>query len=90
MEVRSSLIAEAAAKMAPFPQYRGKFDSYILVRVKRRIRTKMGIAFDRGEIAIASAETRPEGPNDIICRTVWSRRNSCDTLVLERDVEVVQ
>lgn len=81
----------AAAQVAQYPQYRGHFDGYRLVRIKRAVRTKLGLAFAAGEYAIA-APARPTvlpmtGSRYV---TVWSLRNGIDTSVPFWDVEEVQ
>ena len=66
--------ADEALKM--YPQYKGHFDKYVLVIVTRQVHTKMGLAFDKGEICIASAVENHEG-----FRTVYSVKNNCDTSI---------
>ena len=83
-----SLKVIAAKQVAQYPQYRGRFASYRLVRVKSDVKTKMGLAFARGEYAIA-IDQDPE-PNRVRCEkfiTVWSKRNQIDTSVRNSDVE---
>lgn len=46
---------EAAARFAPYPQYDGYTEAFVLFEVKRRIRTKMGVAFEKGEFAAGFA-----------------------------------
>ena len=78
----------AAAHVARNPQYRGHFASYRLVRVKSEVKTKLGLAFARGEYAIAN-DRDPE-PTRVRCEkfvTVWSKRNQADTSVRASDVE---
>jgi hypothetical protein len=84
-----SLKATAAAQVAQYPQYRGHFTSYRLVRVKRDVTTKLGLAFARGEYAIATErrDELPGLPSSGKFVTVWSRRNQVDTSVRVADVE---
>jgi len=84
-----SLKTTAAAQVAQYPQYRNHFASYRLVRVKRDVETKMGLAFARGEFAIATEKTDelPGLPSSGRFVTVWSRRNQIDTNVRVTDVE---
>lgn len=84
MEILNALKSIAQEQNAAFPQYAGHFDAYVLVRMKRTVHTKMGMAFMRGEMAIASPMTR-EG-----YRTVYSIRNRVDTSVPESSVSIVQ
>ena len=85
-ETLATLMASAVARCAPYPQYLGHFDGYKLARVKRTIVTKMGLAFEAGEIVIASppAYLGVPGFRTITC---WSVRNECDTVVKSWDVE---
>lgn len=73
--------AAAAAAMSQWFQYNGRFDAMIPVRIKKSIRTKMGQAFDKSEIAIADA-----APNDDGSRTVWSVKNTVLTRLLPKDI----
>ena len=52
---KTELTALADAQNAQWPQYKGVFDGGLWFRceVRRQIRTKMGVAFDKGEITIA-------------------------------------
>jgi len=84
-----SLMATATAQVARYPQYTGHFTSYRLVRIKRDVKTKMGLAFARGEYAIATEvrDELPGLPSSGKFVTVWSRRNEIDTRVRVTDVE---
>jgi len=73
----------AARAVAQYPQYAGHFDGYVAVRIKRDVRTKMGLAFEKGEIAIAQPTADADG-----FRTVWSVKNKVDTSVRASHVEV--
>lgn len=79
----------ATAQVAQWPQYAGHFASYKLVRLKRDVRTKAGLAFKSGEYAIATKprEALPALPSSGKFITVWSRRNKVDTSVRVADVE---
>lgn len=85
----TSLLATASAQVAQYPQYKNHFASYRLVRVKRDVKTKMGLAFARGEFAIATPkkDELPDLPSSGKFVTVWSRRNQVDTSVRVSDVE---
>ena len=84
-----SLKATAAAQVSRYPQYKNHFTSYRLVRLKTEVKTKMGLAFTRGEFAIATAkkDELPGLPSGGRFVTVWSRRNQIDTSVRVSDVE---
>lgn len=83
------LRATAIAQVARHPQYKNHFTSYRLVRIKSEIKTKAGLAFARGEFAIATEkkDELPGLPSSGRFATVWSRRNHVDTSVRVTDVE---
>jgi len=85
----TSLKATAATQVAQYPQYRGHFAGYRLVRIKSDVKTKMGLAFARGEYAIATEhkDELPGLPSSGKFVTAWSRRNKIDTSVRVIDVE---
>jgi hypothetical protein len=79
----------ATAQVAQHPQYKGHFMSYLLVRIKCDVKTKAGLAFARGEYALATPkkDELPGLPSSGRFVTVWSRRNQVDTSVRVSDVE---
>lgn len=79
----------ASAQMAQYPQYQGHFTKYRLVKIKCEVKTKTGLAFKRGEYAIAIQphEEIPRLPSAGRFVTAWSRRNRVDTSVRVADVE---
>lgn len=84
-----SLKAIAAAQVAQYRQYAAHFTSYRLVRIKIDVKTKMGLAFARGEFAIATEvrDELPGLPSSGRFVTVWSRRNKIDTSIRTTHVE---
>ena len=84
-----SLLAIAASQVSQYPQYRNHFAKYRLVRVKSEVKTKMGLAFAKGEFAIGTEKTDelPGLPSSGKFVTVWSRRNQIDTSVRVCGVE---
>ncbi len=86
---RESLKSIAAAQVARYPQYKNHFTGYRLVRIKCDVKTKAGLAFTRGEFAIATEkkDELPGLPSSGRFVTVWSRRNQIDTSVRVSDVE---
>ena len=84
-----SLKSIATSQVAQYPQYKGHFADYRLVRIKREVKTKMGLAFASGEYAIATTvrDELPNLPSSGRFVTVWSRRNKVDTSVKTADVE---
>jgi hypothetical protein len=85
----TTLKSTATAQVARYPQYKGHFSGYRLVRLKCDVKTKMGLAFARGEYAIATEkkDDLPGLPSSGRFVTVWSRRNQIDTSVRVSDVE---
>ena len=72
-----------------YPQYEGHWDGWDLCQVNRRVRTKMGLAFTKGELAIFTVYEEPESPlgQDGIDRVVvYSTRNKCDTVLQAKDI----
>lgn len=81
------VIGIADALMFDFPQYDGHFDQYRLVRITRQFKTKMGVAFEEGDIAIAKPY-RCNWDNTLrVC--AFSFRNVCDTIVNSEDIEYI-
>jgi hypothetical protein len=83
--LRLALIAEADAAHVQYPQYRGHWDGWVLVRFKRNVTTKMGRAFDKGEIALAKPASRKIGEGRFAGRqaiTAYSTKTKCDTSAL--------
>jgi hypothetical protein len=85
----TSLVSIASAQVAQYPQYKGHFAGYKLVRIKREVKTKAGLAFAVGEYAIATSvrDELPNLPSSGRFVTVWSRRTKVDTSVKTTDVE---
>lgn len=87
-----TLKIRAAAQVAQYPQYAGHFAGYRLARVKRDVRTKMGLAFKRGEfvIAVERDASHPHGSTlTSEFATAWSMSNAIDTSIRMRDMEWV-
>ncbi len=87
-----NLREKARTSHAQYPQYAGHWDGpeWVLVRVTRRIRTKLGVAFERGELALAR-RTPPETDSSLSPAilaemnrpswTAYSVRNRADTQI---------
>lgn len=80
---RLALIAEAEQQNAQWPQYRGhwsgpEWDLYI---VRRDVKTKLGLAFRRGQVALGKESGVIEsGPyTGQKSFTLYSSLNKCDT-----------
>ena len=89
-EVRKSIIESAEQATAKYPQYRGKWNDHKLVRVKRTIKTKLGVAFVAGEVTVAQDATvglQPQYQEEVKgCVSAWSKRNGIDTLLKLKDI----
>jgi hypothetical protein len=83
------LQSTAIQQVAQWPQYTGHFSGYTLVRIKSEVRTKAGLAFTRGEYALATkhCDELPGLPSSGRFVTVWSRRTKVDTSVRATEVE---
>ncbi len=86
--VRADLVARATAATAKWPQYQGYFEFVALGRVKKTIKTKMGLAFDKDEISLVFTAD----DIDLITpgfTTVWSFKNNVATSVPSHEVELL-
>lgn len=96
-EIREILKTAAAGQVAQYPQYRGHFDDYVLVRARKTIKTKMGQAFVKDELAIAYPVIYDQERIDRHGRVkpyqtivVWSNNNRCDTHVLLNEIQILE
>lgn len=87
----ANLTAAASAQVAQYPQYAGHFAGYRLARVKRAVATKMGHAFAKGELVLATDRVMfPESMDSDASEwtvTAWSMSNAVDTSLKGSDVE---
>lgn len=91
-EMRIKLIAEADYYHQKYSQYKNHFDNYILVKFKRDVKTKFGLAFRKDEYAIArdnAATSEYSRYPNVIFRTAYSTLNNCNTAVREDWLEVL-
>jgi hypothetical protein len=92
--LRRALITEAAAAHAQYPQYEGHWDNWRVAEITRRVRTKMGVAFQAGDLVLVAPQTTtekvaPRSRQPIAYEdwptkefaTAYSRRNGIDTAV---------
>ncbi len=96
-EIRNILKTAAAAQVQQYPQYRGHFDDYVLVRARKNVRSKLGQSFVKDEIAIARPTVyenqrtlrngRVETYHTIV---VWSLTNRCDTHVILDEIQILE
>lgn len=78
VQARASLAAYAAHTHQQYPQYAGHWDGpeWVLVRISQTIRTKSGVAWWEGDLAIAK---RLPGPGGWGGWLAYSIRNGVDT-----------
>ena len=51
---------EAEAKHAQYPQYVGHWDGWRIAEITRTVRTKLGTAFEAGDLVLVSTTVREE------------------------------
>jgi hypothetical protein len=76
----------ANAANSQWPQYRGHWDGpeWKLVQMSARTRTKLGVAFEAGDITLAHRDPQFRG------WFAYSVRNNIDTLVSSRKVREIK
>lgn len=77
---RRYLIGLAANQMVQYPQYKGKFEGYMLGRMRTDLRTKMGLAFRKGEMVIYDPKVE-RGYGGALNFSVWSMANKISTQI---------
>jgi hypothetical protein len=79
---KDDIIRQAEAAHLAYPQYRGHWrgSEWKLVLLRRDIRTKMGLAFERGDVTISRPAQDHPGYVD-----AYSTRNNVDTRIGARD-----
>lgn len=82
--VRTAIVDQANAAHRQYPQYAGHWDGpeWRVVRVTRRVETKMGVAFEAGDVTI--------GNPDADHFWAYSFRNNIDTAVAPDWVDVLE
>jgi len=81
---------EASKEHAAFPQYAGHWDGpeWKLYIVRKLVKSKLGIAFLRGEVVLAKEENIPElGGVRIVA---YSRSNRVNTVLKPSDAALYQ
>ena len=75
------LTDDANEAHAAYPQYKDHWDGWGLCRLSARIKTKAGIAFERGDLALYKVERRDTPGEPPIVVTLYSNRNGVDTQI---------
>lgn len=84
----AALKADADASHAQYPQYAGHWDGFVLARVNKHVKTKMGVAFEKGDLCLVQvSEPHLLGAGVV---TAYSNRNGCDTALKTKDVTIVR
>ena len=96
-EIRETIKTAAAAQVQRYPQYRGHFEDYVLVRARKNIKSKLGQSFVKDELAIASPvvyeqqRILPSGrAKNYQTIVVWSNTNRCDTHVILDEIQILE
>ncbi len=71
---------EAEKDHQQYPQYQGHWDGWGLVQVTKKIKTKMGVAFEKGDIVLCNFAVR-FGLKLEAYTTAYSFRNRCNTSI---------
>jgi len=88
--LRELLIKNAQDQMKFFPQYRNHFDDWVLVKVNRGVKTKLGLAFDEDEISIGKPNSSfPINFNGADYTSVWSFKTQITTSVPSEFVTII-
>jgi hypothetical protein len=86
MTVIDAIKADAATRLAQYPQYDGYHDGpeWTLVTVRRNVKTKLGQAFVKGQVALAKHSPAEYMNGHLVVSegwTVWSTSNRCHTFL---------
>lgn len=90
--MKDSLIAKAKEQVKQYPQYDKLFDNCVVVKIRKNIKTKMGLAFEKDEITLAEPSVRSfidlNGKRRTMM-TVWSYKNRIHTSINAKDVVII-
>lgn len=84
-DAKKALRTDAEKSHEQYPQYAGHWDNHKIGRVTRTVKTKMGLAFEKGDLCLY-AEDIIDGK---ACRTAYSNRNGSDTIVRPSYIEAL-
>lgn len=76
-QVKDAIVEIATDAHAEYPQYDGYWDGpeWVLAKITRRLRTKGGVRFERGDIVLVNlTEREPQFPGDVVNPTAYSVR----------------
>ena len=86
--VMRALIDQAKAQVEGFPQYANSFDDVRVVRVTKRLTTKLGVAFEPGDLVLMTSAASPTLGNEFA--TCWSFRNKCHTSIRHAWLQTIE
>ena len=91
---RLQLLAQAEAEHAQYPQYKNFWNLWVVGTVKKDVKTKLGLAFRKGDRVLVQPEIRDSRGQSFARRstflsvTAYSFRNKCNTSVWLTDIDV--
>ena len=85
------LLNQAENDLSHYPQYSGHWNGWVLAKVTRDVKTKLGMAFRRGDLVLVEPDmSRYERASDVALtqgfRTCYSHRNRVNTSVKVTDL----
>lgn len=86
-QLQQQLKLRAAEKVAQYPQYSGHWEGWRVGQVTRRVKTKMGVAFEAGDLALVAPERQRYQTRGYV--TAYSERNQIDTSIPESAVTLL-
>ena len=97
---RTVLIAQADADLGHHPQYKGYWNDWAVGTVTRKVRTKLGVAFEKGDVVLVSPKIETnkvpvrgkslpyaEWPTKSFA-VCYSFRNKCNTQIDAKSVKL--
>ncbi len=91
MRTHEELVVQAEEQLSRYPQYNGKFRTpgWKRLTITRQVRTKFGIAFEKGDVVIGRFEEFDDGETKQIRMFAYSWRNKISTLIKESHFKVI-
>ena len=90
--MKSTIVNLAVSQNAQWPQYKGYWEGseWKLVIGKQTIRSKLGVALEKGEVVIARPLTGQSAIQNPGCIELYSARNRCNTIVTANKVSFLE
>lgn len=84
---------EAIRAHAEYPRYEGHWDDWVLARITSRISTRLGVAFEKGDLVLVHPDVETLGEFSRYpgrqTRTAYSFRTAVDTCVRADYVQLI-